>query len=278
MIDKAKNQAKALYAQFKQVTNNQIERHKDSSVIKLLEKTADTFQAVTKTLDIFLKSNGVDVKDMYEKGKESAKNAYEKLIEVGTNIKEKGVIVSVTGGINTLKEKYKAFTEKSTGPPEEKPNSPVEGIKSFLVNKLGGATDQLDAEGKPLPKDTSIKGRVKGFVANQIAKIPTPEFNKKKEVIKEDIKVKSLETNNKENISSTEQTKPKDSVINQFLDTKDKISNFLSNGFKSLYTRSDKDITSNELYPRLDKLISLISKSRDKEDENKEDSKDTGII
>ena len=180
MIDKAKNQAKALYAQFKQVTNNQIERHKDSSVIKLLEKTADTFQAVIKTLDIFLKSHGVDVKDMYDKGRESAKNAYEKLIEVGTNVKEKGVIVSVTDGINTLKEKYKAFSEVATGPPGETVEGKLDRLKGFLVNKLGGTGEELDADGKPIPKEGSLLGKVKSFAANHISKFPTNIFSKKK--------------------------------------------------------------------------------------------------
>ena len=216
MIDKAKNQAKALYAQFKQVTNNQIERHKDSSVIKLLEKTADTFQAVTKTLDIFLKSHGVDVKDMYDKGRESAKNAYEKLIEVGTNVKEKGVRVSVTDGINTLKEKYKAFSEVATGPPGETVEGKLDRLKGFLVNKLGGTGEELDADGKPIPKEGSLLGKVKSFAANHISKFPTNIFSKKKttEEAKEETKEETTPEEStveeaKEDVKEEVEEKPK---------------------------------------------------------------------
>lgn len=123
---------KELWDNFKEATSIIFDINKERPVVKLLNTTVGSLENILKGIDVFLKSHGVNVEKVYDKSKDKAKSIVDSAKDKLKEAKEKGYINTAKDIKSNIKDKFKGFFEKDTGPPEENKVSIMDGIKNFF--------------------------------------------------------------------------------------------------------------------------------------------------
>lgn len=120
--EKADASVRDLYDSVKDLSKGFIDKHRDRSAFKLIEKTIKSLKDTLDALDAFLKTKGVDVGKAADQAKDKAKSAYDKAKAFVTNkdIDLKTKITSAGVGLfDKVKELIPGKDKQDTGPPED---------------------------------------------------------------------------------------------------------------------------------------------------------------
>ena len=97
------------------------QENKDTSVVKLLDKTIGMLDKAMKAMDRFLKKKGIDVGKLAEDGKSKGKSILDKIRTTKTGEKVglfKGLMEKGKDIKSDLKDRYDKYNESNTAPPD----------------------------------------------------------------------------------------------------------------------------------------------------------------
>lgn len=120
-----------LLVSFKDLGKVTLERNKERSAVKMIQSTVKTLETVLKAMDAFLQKKGVNVSDLYAKGKAQGTSLLGRAKAFLDESRTQGIGSTVKGRVADLRgklsDKYKAFSDRMTGPPApgEQPVNPV---------------------------------------------------------------------------------------------------------------------------------------------------------
>lgn len=126
------------------------QKNKDTSVVKLLDKTISTLDTALKAMDKFLKKKGIDVSKLAQDGKERSKSLLDKIKTNKAGEKVgllKGLIEKGKDIKSSIKERYDKFNEQNTAPPEENADGFIEKTKNFFKKKDKGTDTEEEKKG-----------------------------------------------------------------------------------------------------------------------------------
>ena len=136
-----------LWSNFRDATKITLDINKERPVVKLLKTTVSSLENILKGIDVFLKSNGVDIKDAYAKATDKGKSLLDLAKDKLSQVKEKGYLNTAKDITSQLKDKVKGFMDTDTGPPDEEG---TESNKPSLLDKgkklLNNLKDKLSAK------------------------------------------------------------------------------------------------------------------------------------
>jgi hypothetical protein len=150
---------KDLVAMFKMALNKGMEKNKERSVVKLLTKTVSSLEAALKMMDKFLKQKDIDVGKLYGDAKTKGKSLLDQGKALVEKTKEVGIKQSAIEVGGKLKDKFKGFSERMTGPPAE------------------GESESTSFSGELKDKAVDLKGKVAGLAPEDSVKSLLEKIN-----------------------------------------------------------------------------------------------------
>lgn len=148
----------SLLQSLKDATGTSLKKNKDTTAVKLLNRTVKSLENVLAMFDKFLKEKNIDVGKEYKKVKEKGSNLVKDAKDVFKESKDKGLVKSVMDRATSIKSKlgdvFSKDKEKQNGPPE-KENSDKENTEESEED-----SEEKDSKKKE-SKGSSIKKKVK---------------------------------------------------------------------------------------------------------------------
>lgn len=137
------------------------QENKDTSVVKLLDKTIGMLDKAMKAMDRFLKKKGIDVGKLAEDGKSKSKSFLDNIRTTKSGEKVgllKGLVEKGKDIKNDLKDRYDKYNESNTAPPDGEKVGIFTKAKAFFKPKEAVSPNQIP-EPNPIieqikPKET----------------------------------------------------------------------------------------------------------------------------
>ena len=153
---------KDLWNRFKEATGGSLRRNKDNNVVRVLSNALKSLEGILGGLETFLKNHREGLSKAYSSAKSKGKSILESAKALFEKKNTSSLFNKGTDALSKIKDKFKSFTNKETGPPFN-----ISGIKQLSLTGLLGNLFNKNKE----EEETSSPGLVSSIFNRATTKL-----------------------------------------------------------------------------------------------------------